>query len=104
MAGALEAGQIADEQLAAPDRPVGAVAGAVEDRADRRPGLAVLGQAGREVRVVMLHADVLDVVARSSAYFVDRYSGCRSCATTSGSTANSRSKCAIPSRNERSVS
>ena len=34
----------------------------------------------------------------SIAYLVDRYSGWRSWATTAGSTANSRSKCAMPSR------
>ena len=36
----------------------------------------------------------------SSACLVDRYSGCRSCATTSGSTANSRWKCSMPSRKD----
>ena len=58
--GALEARQVADQQLAAPDRAVGAVAGAVVDRPDRRAGLAVLGQAGREVGVMVLHPDELD--------------------------------------------
>ena len=62
-ADALEAAEIADQQLAAPDRAVGAVAGAVEDRADRRAGLAVLGQSRGQVRVVMLHADQLDALA-----------------------------------------
>ena len=57
------AGQVAAQDLPAPHRAVGAVARAVEDRADRRPGLAVLGQARREVRVVVLHADELDVLA-----------------------------------------
>ena len=42
---------------------VRAVAHAVVDRADRGTGDAVLGQAGREVRVVVLHADELDAVA-----------------------------------------
>ena len=66
---ALEAGQIADEDLAAPDRAVGAVAGAVVDRADRRAGLAVLGEARGEVRVVVLDGDELDAVgARGRAW------------------------------------
>ena len=86
------------QQLAAPDRAVGAVAGAVEDRADggarsrrARPGTppGARGDAGpRPARTP----------SRSSAYLVDRYSGCRSWTTTSGSTANSRSKCSMPSR------
>ena len=40
----------------------------------------------------------------SLAYFVERYSGWRSWATTAGSTANSRWKWAIPSVKELSVS
>ena len=64
VAGALEAVQPADEQLAAPHRAVEPEAGAVEDRPDRRAALAVLGQAGGEVRVVVLHADELDALAR----------------------------------------
>ena len=60
---ALEAAQVAVQQLAAPDRAVGPVAGAVVDRADRGLRLAVLGEAGGEVGVVVLHADVLDAVA-----------------------------------------
>ena len=63
-AGALEAVEVADQQLAAPDRAVGAVAGAVVDRPDRRAALAVLGQARGEVGVVVLDADVLDALAR----------------------------------------
>ena len=62
-ADAVERREVADEQLAAPDRAVEAVAGAVEDRADRRPWLAVLGQARRQVGVVVLDADQLDALA-----------------------------------------
>ena len=60
MPGALEARELAEQQLAAPDRAVGR-----RSRCRRRsrpragPGLAVLGQARREVRVVVLHADQL---------------------------------------------
>ena len=61
--GALKPPHVADQQLAAPDGAVGPVAGAVEDRADRRARLAVLGEARRQVRVVVLHADELDAVA-----------------------------------------
>ena len=92
---ALESAQVAAQQLAAPDGAVGAVAGAVVDRADRRRRHAVLGEARREVRVVVLDADA-PAASRSSAYLVERYSGWRSCATSSGATANSRSKCAMP--------
>ncbi len=59
----VEPAQVADQDLAAPDRAVGAVAGTVEDRADGGPGLAVLGQAGGEVRVVVLDGDELDALA-----------------------------------------
>ena len=49
--------EVAAEQLAAPERPVRAVARAVEDERERRALLAVLGEAGGRVRVVVLHAD-----------------------------------------------
>ena len=55
--------EVADEELPAPDRPVGAVPGAVEDRADGRAGLAVLRQAGGEVGVVVLDGDAVDALA-----------------------------------------
>ena len=55
--------QVADQDLAAPDRPVRPVARAVEDRADRRALDAVLGEARGEVRVVVLDADQLQAVA-----------------------------------------
>ena len=63
MAGALEAVEAAGQQLAAPHGAVEAVAGAVVDRPDRRPALAVLGQHRRQVGVVVLHAHVGDVLA-----------------------------------------
>ena len=63
MPGALEGLEVADEDLPSPHRPVAAEPGAVEDRADRRPGLAVLGQAGGEVSVVVLDRDALDALA-----------------------------------------
>ena len=80
-------------------RAVGAVAGAVVDRARprgparrARPGTrrGARGGAGRRRA---------RTPSRSSAYLVERYSGCRSWATISGATANSRSKCATPSAN-----
>ena len=55
------------------------------------------------MRVVVLDAFAA-ARSSSSAYLVDRYSGCRSCATTCGSMSNSRRKCSMPSVNERSVS
>ena len=96
--------EVAAEELAAPDRAVGPVAGPVEDRADGGAELAVLGQARREVRVVVLDADQLDAVA------LDRVLGREVLGVQvvrddlAASTANSRSKCSIPSTNERSVS
>ena len=61
-ASALERGEVAAQQLAAPERPVGPVAGAVEDERERRALLAVLGEAGGRVRVVVLDADELAVL------------------------------------------
>ena len=58
----LESVQVAAEELAAPQRPVRAVPGAVEDQRERRPRLAVLGEAGGRVGVVVLHADQLGVL------------------------------------------
>ena len=51
------AGRVADEQLAAPDRPVIAEAQAVEGEAEHRALQSVLGHRGRDVRVVMLDRD-----------------------------------------------
>ena len=56
VAAALEGGQAGGQELAAPDRAVGAVAGPVEGHPDHRAVLAVVGQAGGDVRVVVLDA------------------------------------------------
>lgn len=60
VADALEPGQVREQELAAPDRAVGAVTRAVEGDAEDRAILAVVRQARSDVRVVMLDADVLD--------------------------------------------
>ena len=104
VADALEGGQVADEQLAAPHRAVGAVAGAVVDRAHGRPGLAVLGQARGQVRVVVLHAHELDARRARARTSSTGTRGAGRGRRRPGSTANSRSKCATPSAKERSVS
>ena len=62
MSGALEAVRVTHEQLPSPHRPVGAVAGPVEDHADRLTGLAVLRQARGEMGVMVLHPDGLDTL------------------------------------------
>ena len=100
MADALEAAQVADQQLAAPDRAVGAVAGAVEDRRRRRAGLAVLGEAGGEVRVVVLHADMLDARRARARSASTGSRGAGRGRRPRASTANRRSKCSIPSRKD----
>ena len=56
---ALESVEVAAQQLAAPERSVGAVPGAVEDERQRRALLAVLGETRGGVRVVVLDADEL---------------------------------------------
>ena len=53
----LERREVATQELPAPDRPVRAQAGAVEDERQRRPFFAVLGEAGGGVGVVVLHLD-----------------------------------------------
>ena len=53
----------AHQKLPAPDRSVVAVAGAVVDRSHRGAELAVLGQAGRQVGVVVLDPEGLDTLA-----------------------------------------
>ena len=78
-------GEVGDEQLAAPQRAVGAVAEPVEGDAEHRLGAAVLDQAGGDVGVMVLHAPRRAGRGRA-ANLVDRYSGCRSWATTSGVT------------------
>ena len=70
-AGALEAAQVADQQLAAPDRAVGAVAGAVEDRPDRRARSPCSArQAARWAWWCCTPTS--STPSRSSAYLVDR--------------------------------
>ena len=59
MPGPLEPGQVRDQELAAPDGAVRPVTGAVEGHPDDRPAGPVVGQAGRDVRVVMLNAHEL---------------------------------------------
>src|SRR5207342_2028870 len=56
VAAALEGGQAGGQEFTAPDRAVGAVAGPVEGHPDHRPLFAVVGQAGGDVRVVVLDA------------------------------------------------
>ena len=58
----LEAREVAAEELTAPERPVRAVAGAVEDERERGLGAAALGEACSRVRVVVLDADELRVL------------------------------------------
>ena len=57
MAAALEIEEIADEEFAAPDFAVGAVAGAIERHADYLAFDAVIRHAAGDVGVVVLDAD-----------------------------------------------
>ena len=54
---AAKAGQVGDEELAAPERAVGAVPDAVEADRQHRLGAAVLDETRRGVGVVVLHSD-----------------------------------------------
>ncbi len=64
MADSLEATKVGDEQLASPQSAVGPVAEAVEGQGEHRAGPAVLGQARRDVGMVVLHADGRKVEVR----------------------------------------
>src|SRR6185503_15349939 len=55
-----EAGQVSLQDLAPPERAVGAESGAVEHDAEHPAGPAVLDEARGDVRVVMLHGARLD--------------------------------------------
>ena len=55
--GSLESRQVSNQELAAPDRAVGAVPGAIEGDPDDRPVLAIVGDARGDVGVMVLNAD-----------------------------------------------
>ncbi len=63
VADAREAGEIRDEELAAPEISRGAASGAVEGDADHGAGVAILGEARGDVSVVMLHGDRAEAAA-----------------------------------------
>ena len=83
--------ETAVEQLPAPHSAVGAVSRSIEDGADRIAELPVLGQAGSEVGMTALNSDQFDAVTLTRV-LGRQILRMRSCATTSGTTANSRSK------------
>ena len=62
VAAALEGGQASGQEFTAPDRAVGAVAGPVEGHPDHRAVRSVVGQAGGDVRVVVLYPLQVDSV------------------------------------------
>jgi hypothetical protein len=66
MAAAFEGGEVGHQELTAPDRAVGAVAGPVEGHPDHRAARpvvspAVIGQAGGDVRVMVLDPEQVHV-------------------------------------------
>ena len=80
---ALEAGEVAAQELAAPERAVGAVARAVED--ERRAPAPVSPCSARQAAAWAWWCwTPTSSASCSSAHFVDRYSGCRSCAIDAG--------------------
>ena len=86
--------QVAAQELAAPDRAVGAVAGAVVDRARRALGSPCSARHGGEVRVVVLDADRRAGRGRARTWSRGTPGAGRG-RRARASTANSRSKCAI---------
>ncbi len=62
MGEALELLEVAAQKLATPERPVRSVSRPVEHERERRPLLAVLGEAGRGVSVMVLDPDLLRVL------------------------------------------
>ena len=64
MADSLETTEVRDEELPSPQRAVGAVAESVERQRQHGADPAVLGEARRDVRVVVLHADGSEIEVR----------------------------------------
>ena len=77
-----------DQKFAAPDLAIGAISGAIERYADHLVREMVLRHATGDVRMVMLHADLV-LHLEASANRVLMYPGCRSCATARGVTRKS---------------
>ena len=67
----------ADQELAAPDGPVGAVTSAVEGHPDHRPGQPMFGHAGGHVRMVVLNRENLASVSGGISAVVSY--GCAEC-------------------------
>src|SRR6266566_948460 len=57
MRNAPKARKVGDHRLATPDRPILAVAGAIQSNANYRPLMPVLGHARRKVSMMMLNGD-----------------------------------------------
>jgi len=93
------------QQLAAPRSAVGAEPDAVQRKAEDRSVHTVLGSDCGDVRVVMLHAARRDACVRANdvANAVLWKSGCRSCATASGTTSSTFIRCAAASSRARQV-
>ncbi len=68
VSGAFECQVVGDKNFAAPDGPVGTVAGAVEGDADNLAIEMIFSHAGGDVRVVVLHRDVLQVFPLKSPF------------------------------------
>jgi len=62
MPDAFEILQISDQKFPAPHRRVDSIAETVERNSDRRPLFSIVGQAGRDLRVMMLHANQFDAI------------------------------------------
>ena len=92
-------GEVGDEHLAAPERAVGAVAEPVEGEPEhrRRSGRA-RPCTRRRARGGAARRRPAD--RGRAANFVDRYSGCRSCATTSGRRRRARHRWSTAWRND----
>ena len=56
-----ESAVVRHQELPAPDLAVGPVAGAIQRHADYFPAQSILGHATGDVRVMVLHADLLQV-------------------------------------------
>src|SRR5438094_4349720 len=65
MAGALETSQVGHEEFSAPHAAVGSIATSIPRHTDDPTIQAVVDQAARDVRVMMLDGHVLDAVERA---------------------------------------
>ena len=72
----LESSEVGKQELATPQGAIAAVARPVEGHSQHRTRLTVVGQAGCDMRVVMLHAHEFDVTGAEPVLYGGLANGC----------------------------